>query len=139
MEQRIEAKTGFLTGWKYPVTVDAATGRIRMSSGEENIEESVRLILGTRKGERAAEPEFGCGIWDYSFDTLDDVVQKALEQEAEHALSRWEPRIAQVQVRIRGEEEGQGRLLLHVSYTVCAAGSRRQIVYPFDASGERQA
>ena len=50
------------TGWSFPLTVDAQTGRIMTVSQEEDIEQSIRIILSTRIGERVMQPEFGCEI-----------------------------------------------------------------------------
>ena len=50
---------------------DPATGRFRASSYEEDIKEAIYIILMTKKGERLMRPEFGCGIHDFAFATLD--------------------------------------------------------------------
>lgn len=133
--REIEEKKGvkaFLgTGWKFPVSIDGAAGRIRMSSNEENIEDSVRLIIGTRKGERVMEPEFGCRIWEYSFETLNYTTLHAMKNEVESALIRWEPRITDIQVDIDDEKAGEGLLLIHVSYMVRSTNNLYNMVYPF--------
>ena len=36
------------TGWAFPPRADEATGRMQTSSEEENIRQSVRIILSTR-------------------------------------------------------------------------------------------
>lgn len=55
------AKDFLGVGWKYPVNPDA-TGKIAMSKHEEDIRESILIILGTSRGERVMRPDFGCGI-----------------------------------------------------------------------------
>ena len=48
MEER--EKRAFLgTGFHFPLEIDETTGRFRMSSEEENIRESIKLILMTGK------------------------------------------------------------------------------------------
>ena len=59
------------TGWKFPVEIDGATGRIKMSSNEDSIRESIRIIIGTRPGELPMHPHFGCGLQDYAFESPD--------------------------------------------------------------------
>ena len=39
-------------GWSFPVGVDPATGRVLGARWEEDIQQAVRLILLTGKGER---------------------------------------------------------------------------------------
>ena len=65
-------------GWQFPVTTDRG-GRIELSSGVTDIEESIRLILATAKGERALRPAFGCGIHDYAFTTVDQSTLTMIE------------------------------------------------------------
>lgn len=131
MEQQNEVKAFLGTGWKFPVSVDGAGGRIRMSSNEENIKDSVRIIIGTRKGERVMEPEFGCRIWDYSFETMNYTTLHAMKSEVESALIRWEPRITDIQVDISDEKAGEGLLLIHVDYVVRSTNNLYNMVYPF--------
>ena len=59
--------TDFLgVGWEFPLTV-GDDGTIEMSKYEDNIRESIRIILGTAKGERQMRPDFGCGIHELVF------------------------------------------------------------------------
>ena len=37
----------------------------------QDIEQAIELILGTAPGERPMRPEFGCGVHDFVFDTID--------------------------------------------------------------------
>ena len=53
-------------GWKFPVKPDL-TGKIALSEFEEDIRESIRIILLTSKGERVMQPEFGAGLKDQVF------------------------------------------------------------------------
>ena len=46
-------------GWAFPLKVDGRGG-IALSQHEVDIEESIRIILGTAKGERRMRPQFGC-------------------------------------------------------------------------------
>ena len=56
------------TGWRFPITTDEGL-KIQTSSYEDNIKESIMIILGTRKGERVMRPDFGCGIHDMVFES----------------------------------------------------------------------
>ena len=53
-------------GFSFPLTTDAS-GNVRLSQYEENIEQCIRLVLGTAPGERIYRPLFGCKIHDYVF------------------------------------------------------------------------
>ena len=57
-------------GWAFPLHLDSA-GSFALSGGEQEIEEAIRLILSTSFGERPLRPEYGCGIHDLVFNTVD--------------------------------------------------------------------
>ncbi len=118
-------------GWSFPVRVDAATGRVRMSAFEEDIKEAIRVILQTRKGERALRPDFGTGVYEYAFREMDAGTLTLVEMEVRDALVRWEPRITDISVRCVPEDALEGRLSVHVAYTVRATNSPFNQVYPF--------
>lgn len=55
------------TGWKFPIQVDPTTGAIMTSSGDDDIKESIGIILGTKKGERVMRNDFGSDVFQYVF------------------------------------------------------------------------
>ena len=79
-------------GWAFPLRVDS-TGGIALVSREQEIEEAIRLILGTSPGERPMRPEFGCRIHEYLFASADGETASAIGAEVRASLRRWEPRI----------------------------------------------
>lgn len=131
MDQRNGGKAFLGTGWKFPVSIDGATGRIEMASNEDSIQESVRIIIGTRPGELPMHPEFGCRIQDYTFASVDYTTLYSMKTEVEHALIRWEPRITQIEAQVSDEQVDEGILLIHVSYVVRATNNQYNQVYPF--------
>lgn len=131
MEYRDTAKDFLGVGWKFPVGVDPATGRLRAVSSEEDIQEAVRIILLTGKGERMMQPEFGCDIRKYLFGHIDYTTQTQLEQEVRDSLVRWEPRITDISVRAEHSEEDSSCLLIHISYVVRATNNPYNLVYPY--------
>src|ERR1019366_5943109 len=79
-------------GWAFPLHLDSA-GSFALSGGEQEIEEPMRLILGTSFGERPLRPEYGCGIHDLVFDTVDAALAGKVAAQVRASLARWEPRI----------------------------------------------
>ena len=118
-------------GWSFPVGVDPATGRMLSARSEEDIQQAVRLILLTGKGERMMQPEFGCDLRRFAFDHMDYTTRTQMEQEAQQALVRWEPRITDVEVHLERDPGDDGRLLLHVSYVVRSTNNPYNLVYPY--------
>lgn len=127
-----EKVKGFLgTGFHFPIEVDEATGRMKEVSLEEDISQSIRIIMMTRKGERVMRPEFGCDIHDYVFGTMDYTTLVQMEHAVREALTIWEPRITQVEVAIDSEQEEEGVLLIRISYVVRSTNNPYNLVYPY--------
>ncbi|MDD3246392.1 MAG: GPW/gp25 family protein [Methanosarcina sp.] len=117
-------------GWKYPVGVEA-DGSISRSSYEENIRESILLILGTAKGERLMRPEFGCSIHDYAYSTMDTLTRRMIENSVYEALVAWEPRIEVNEIKALTEKALEGKLLISIDYKVRRSNTQVNLVYPF--------
>lgn len=118
-------------GWKFPVQVDAARGKIMMSEEEQDIRESIRIILATAKGERVMRPDFGCGIHDFVFAVMNTSTFSLVGNTVREALTRWEPRIEITGVDTVADQAGNGKLLINISYTVRSTNNPCNLVYPF--------
>ncbi|TNJ62385.1 GPW/gp25 family protein [Paenibacillus hemerocallicola] len=118
-------------GWKFPVQVDPATGRIRMSEYEEDIAESIRIILGTSKGERVMRPGFGCDMREFVFGTTDDTTLRMLEGSIVEAIRIWEPRVEEVEVNAIPDRTDPGKVQIRIQYLVRTTNNLFNQVYPF--------
>ncbi len=96
-------------GWAFPLRVGPAGG-IAMVEREREIEEAIRLVLGTAPGERPMRPEFGCGIHDYVFAPGDGATAGRIAQQVREALERWEPRITVTDVLVAFDSVRVGTL-----------------------------
>ncbi len=117
-------------GWAFPLRLDSA-GSFVLSGGQQEVEEAIRLILGTSFGERPLRPEYGCGIHDLVFDTLDAGLAGKVAAQVRASLARWEPRIDVTEVSA-APLPGQPHVLgIAVAYRVKATNDRRNLVFPF--------
>lgn len=119
-------------GWTFPVGPDGS-GRLSLSSGIDDIDESISLILGTSLGERVMRPKFGCRIHDLVYAPIHGNTLGLAERYVREALGWWEPRIEVTSVDVRADREAAdvGRLLILISYRVRATKDERTLVYPF--------
>lgn len=129
--ERNDPKAFLGTGVKFPVQVDENTGKIRMVSYEEDIKEAIRLILMTRKGDRVRNPRFGCGIHEYSFQSLDLTTVSAMRMEVENALVMWEPRIEDIEVDIDTARQDEGIVMINIGYVVRSTNNPFNLVFPY--------
>ncbi|MBB5867913.1 phage baseplate assembly protein W [Allocatelliglobosispora scoriae] len=117
-------------GWHYPLAADQA-GQVLLAGGDRKLEQSIRLILGTAYGERPMRPEFGCGIHDQVFDSVDATTAGGLAAAVRSSLTRWEPRIDVHDVTVLNDPDDPGTVLIDISYTAHGRSDPRNLVFPF--------
>ena len=125
------------TGMKFPPQIDPGTGRFALSSGLQNVKESVYIILMTNRGERWLDPDFGSDIMCYTFMDTSLTMLNLLSSDLRTLLMEQEPRISDVTVDIDPEVK-DGCMLVNVAYTVADTNTRDNLVFPFylNAGGE---
>jgi phage baseplate assembly protein W len=118
-------------GWAYPVRLDPATGQVAMAAHEEDIRQAIRIIVETAPGERVMRPDFGCGIHELVFETLDSATLQRVRSVVQAALVRFEPRIEVLGVNVDPAEAVEGRLLIELEYRVRRTNQVGNLVFPF--------
>src|ERR671939_616599 len=115
------------SGLAFPLQVDRRGG-IALARDEQDIDQAIQLILGTAPGERPMRPEFGCGVHDFVFDSIDANTIGAMEQAIRDALARWEPRVEVEAVAFDASNAGSGLLTIDIVYRVRATNTTRNLV-----------
>jgi phage baseplate assembly protein W len=130
-------KNSFLgTGLSFPLRVNTK-GEIALVSGAEDIEQSIRIILGTMPGERVMRPTFGCQAHELLFEPRNATTVGLLQDYVEEALLMWEPRVEVVHVNVNNEDSSNA-LLVEIEYKIKATHDIRSIVYPFYIADEEE-
>src|ERR1051326_5119878 len=80
-------------GWAMPVALDPRTGTVASVAYEEDIRQSILIILETAPGERVMRPNFGCGIHELVFAAIDSTAIQRIKSVVDEALRRCEARI----------------------------------------------
>jgi phage baseplate assembly protein W len=118
------------TGLRFPLDVDR-NGRIATSSGEQRVEESIALVLGTRLGERVMLPRFGCGVHDQLFEANDPTSIGIVKFAVRDALALLEARIDVLDVGVETSPSSPSLVLVRIDYRIRANNAIGNIVYPF--------
>jgi uncharacterized protein len=118
------------SGWKFPVKPNAR-GALTYSSGEQSIQESIWVILSTVPGERQMRPGFGCGVHEYIFSPNSAATRGSIAHQVNEALTRYEPRIDVVEVRVESGNDDETLLLIRIDYRIRANNTFNNLVYPF--------
>jgi phage baseplate assembly protein W len=119
-------------GWGFPVGV-SGSGGIGLTSGHDDLEQAIRIILGTAPGERVMRPDFGCRIHELVFAPTTGETIGLARHYVEEALGWWEPRIEvdDVSVEADASDGVAARLWVSIRYSVRATKDERTLVYPF--------
>ncbi len=117
-------------GWAFPLRTDP-TGGIALVMREREIEEAIRLVLGTSPGERPMRPEFGCRIHDYVFASADGATASAIAAEVRDAIRRWEPRVDVEDVQVSFDARDAAVMYIDIKYAIRRTNDRRNLVFPF--------
>ena len=102
-------------------------GRWAFSEGEDNIRESIRIILTTEPGERLNLPEFGARLRGFLFSPNTPATRRLVRDEIETALRRWEPRISLTSVSVDPDEIDERTAIATVRYSLVATRAADQL------------
>ena len=117
-------------GWRFPLGVDGRGG-LGLSRYENDIEEAIKIILGTAQGERVMRPEFGSSIHEFVFAPNNATTAGLLAFHVNEALARWEPRIDVTEVNVQPDSLEPSRVLIDIDYVVKSTNDEVNMVYPF--------
>ncbi len=117
-------------GWSFPVRFRNSSRSVEMSEGEQDIRESLEILLSTLRGERVMQPDFGTNLHGSVFEPLRTSSAARMTDVIRRAILFHEPRVVMEDVSFRQDRE-QDVILVTIEYTITATNTRTNIVYPF--------
>lgn len=105
-----------IKGWKFPIQVDEVTGKIKTVEDNENVKQSVRVILETQKHERKIYPIFGTDLRSYMFDIVTPNFISGLKKEITAALETWESHIDDLNVAVKASSGPISKVEVAIDY-----------------------
>ncbi|MGQ8364224.1 GPW/gp25 family protein [Glaciecola sp. 1036] len=123
---------GFLgRGWQFPPAFSATSGEVLMSEDEQDIQDSLKILLGTTQGERFLVPKYGMNLQHLLFDNLNTTARTLLRDKIKRTLLVYESRINVIDVFLDDSMLQEGKLVIQIDYVVRANNSRFNLVYPY--------
>ena len=131
------------TGWGFPPTFEKKARSVRLVSAEDDIRESLQILLSTNLGERVMQPNYGCNLQDLLFESLSPTVASNIKELVRTAILYYEPRIRLNKLDIQqgisdrqnpsavNEADAQGLIQIIVDCSIISTNSRFNFVYPF--------
>jgi phage baseplate assembly protein W len=113
-------------GIGFPVRV-GADGRVGWSVGEQNVRESVEIVLRTELRERLRLPDFGGGLERFLFEPNTTTTRRQIQDRIVKALAIWEPRISVESVAVDADPDDQEAAIATVLYRLVATQAQERV------------
>ncbi len=118
-----------IRGWKFPIEVNETTGKIMTVEDDENIKQSIKIILQTEKYERIKLPYFGTSLDQYVFQSVTPILMTDMRSEINDSIRRWEKNLDDLDVDIRRLDDGDNSsVLAEISYVSPVTGRVEQVI-----------
>jgi phage baseplate assembly protein W len=127
------AEKSFLgTGWSFPPAFNnSPVDQVAMVSDEEDIRQSLFILMHTIPGERLMLPEYGCDLRLLVFESIDTAFNNEISDIIFKAILRYEPRIKFNFTSIDTSGQLDGLVLITIDYNIISTNTRNNIVFPF--------
>jgi len=117
-------------GWSFPPRFSLERAAVAMTTGIEDISNSLFIIFTTALGERLMQPKFGCSLHAMLMEPMNTGNLGYIRNLLETAILYHEPRIDAEKILLDVESE-PGLLRIEVVYKLRGSNSRFNFVYPF--------
>ena len=119
------------TGWYFPPSFGGQGRSIQTVSDEEDVLQSIQILLSTSLGERIMHPIFGCNLQDYLFDEINYKMRTGIKAMISDSIRKYETRVNLNDVGVEQDPDNLGLLHVSIDYTIRSTNSRKNIVFPF--------
>ena len=108
--------------------ISGTTGMLNTNVGFDRINQSLKVILHTVKGEVPMLPKLGSDVDKLLFEQIDDVLDDSLQLAISSAVEEFEPRIKIMEIIISHDEKDLNKVHITVSYVL----TNTNIVHQFE-------
>jgi uncharacterized protein len=113
-------------GPAFPLRVDA-DGRLAWSAGEDNVRQSIRVLLLTEPNERLMREEFGCGLRRFLFEPNTPATRQLIQERISRAIARWEPRVVVEAVLVNADAEEARTVHISIQFRLVATQALQRL------------
>ena len=124
----------FGRGISFPPRV-GPDGRIKWSEGEENVRESIRIILMTEQPERLRAPGFGGSLGRFLFEPNTVTTRRSIQDRITKELAQWEPRIHVESVDVSPDPTDPQAAVAGITYKLVATQARERVTLNITLAG----
>ena len=116
--------------YAFPFRIDPASGQAAQTSYQAHVDQMIRQVLLTNRGERIDLPEFGCGLRQLLFAPHNSALDSTTNLIVQQALTRWMAGIITVQQVIvvpQTATDNPAQLQIQINYTMLATQTNGQL------------
>ncbi|PLX24266.1 MAG: hypothetical protein C0599_02585 [Salinivirgaceae bacterium] len=124
-------KTFLGVGWKFPPKFDRQSKSVTLVSEEQDVRESLFILLSTRPGERTMQPNYGCDLSVLNFESINEGLVNRAKEIIHNAVLHFEPRIFLDTINVSTAKMYDGVLEIFLEYRIRKTNKRNNIVYPY--------
>lgn len=118
-------------GWNFPPIFLGNGADVQMVTREEDIRQSLIILLQTRLKEREMCPNYGCDISQFLFEEVDQNLSTQISSCIRDAIFYHEARIKVEDIKVDTHADEPGLLMVSVYYMIKSTNSRYNLVFPF--------
>ncbi len=121
-----------IKGWKFPVQLDEVTGKIKTVEDNENIKQSIKIILDTQKEERKIVPSFGSNIRSYMFEVVDPIFISDIKRSVSSSIEIWQEHIDDLNVSVKASNGSVAKVEVNIDYITDIEPTQERFTKKFD-------
>lgn len=121
-----------IKGWKFPVQLDEVTGKIKTVEDNENIKQSIKIILDTQKEERKIVPSFGSNIRSYMFEVVDPIFISDIKRSVSSSIETWQEHIDDLNVSVKASNGSVAKVEVNIDYITDIEPTQERFTKKFD-------
>lgn len=125
-----EEKSFLGRGWAFPVSFDKGANNVSLAAEEDDIRQSLIILLNTSLGERVMRPDYGANMENLLFESINVTTASIIINRIRRAILFHEPRIKVDEIDMRPLPE-EGTIEVSVDYNIIATNNRRNLVFPY--------
>ncbi len=125
-----------IRGWKFPIEVDENTGKIKTVEDNENVKQSIKIILQTQKFERKVVPTFGTDLRAFMFEVVDPAFISMLTGTIRSSLTMWENHIEDLDVSVKASSGPVSEVVANIDYITDITPIQERLTKKLDINGK---
>lgn len=117
-------------GWSFPPQFERSNEVTHMVVDEEDIRQSLIILLSTSRGERFNR-QYGCNLNDFLHEEINPTTLQLMEEQIQRSVLLYEPRIELINVKFDTTHEVSGIILINLEYQIRKLNVVSNLVYPY--------